>query len=71
MEVKNRIKAEIYEQGYKSVFAFCEAKKLDYRKINRIANNRANGLSFDTVIEICTALNCDVGDLYYIENVGA
>lgn len=71
MEVKNRIKAEIYEQGYKSVLAFCEKNNLDYRKINRMANNRSNGFYFKNIIEVCTALNKNIGDLFYIEKEGA
>lgn len=67
MELKNRIKAEIYEQGYLSVLNFCERNNLDYRKINRMANNRSNGFYFNSVIDVCVALNCQVGDLFYIE----
>jgi DNA-binding Xre family transcriptional regulator len=71
MEFKNRIKAEIYEQGYKSVLDFCKQKKLDYRKVNRMANNKSNGFYVEAVIEICEALDRNVGDLFYIERRGA
>ena len=70
MEVRNNIKLEIIKQGYRSVMSFCEEHDLDYRKINRLVNNKSGSLHFETVIEVCQALKCDVGDLFYIEKNG-
>jgi DNA-binding Xre family transcriptional regulator len=68
MEIQNDIKIEIYKQGYKSVMNFCEEHELDYRKINRLVNNKAGNFHFNTIIEVCQALKCDVGDLFHITN---
>lgn len=67
MEVRNNIKLEIIKQGYRSVMSFCELHELDYRKINRLINNKAGSFHYETIIEVCQALKCDVGDLFYIE----
>jgi DNA-binding Xre family transcriptional regulator len=67
MEIRNNIKIEIIKQGYNSVMSFCEEHSLDYRKINRVINNKAGSFHLATVLEICEALKCDVGDLFYIQ----
>lgn len=67
MELRNRIKAEIYEQGYKSIAHFCEENDLPYQKILRLATSRNTGFNFESIVAVCGALNKDVGDLFYIE----
>ena len=67
MEFKNNIRLEIVRQGYKSILSFCEQHGLSYQKINRLIKQEAGGFHIDTIIEICEALDCDVGDLFYIE----
>lgn len=67
MEIRNNIKVEIIKQEYKSVMNFCEINGLDYQKINRLINNKAGSFHFDTIIEVCEALKCDVGDIFYLD----
>lgn len=67
MELKNNIKVEIVKQGYNSVASFCEINGLSYQKVNRFIRHEASNFHFQTVVEICRALNRDVGDLFYID----
>lgn len=67
MQLKNTIKLEIIKQGYKSVMSFCKQNNLSYQKVNRLIRYEAKRFEFDTIIEICDALDRDVGDLFYIE----
>ena len=67
MEFKNNIRLEIVKQGYNSISSFCEQNDLSYQKIYRLVKQKNGGFHIGTIIEVCEALNCDVGDLFYIE----
>ena len=67
MKLKNNLKIQIILNGYKSMKQFCEVHNLTYDTINRLANGRATSFHFETITEVCKALNCDVGDIFYIE----
>lgn len=70
MEIRNTIKVEIIKQGYDSVMSFCKEHGLSYQKVNRLIRYEAGNFHFQTILEICNALNCDIGDLFYIEKEG-
>lgn len=67
MQLKNKLKVLIILEGYKSMKQFCEIHNLAYDTINRLANGRGESFHFDTITKVCEALNCDIGDLFYIE----
>lgn len=71
MEIRNNIKVEIIRQGYDSVMSFCKQHKLSYQKVNRLIRNEAGNFHFQTIIEICEALDKNIGDLFYIKKEGA
>ena len=68
MQLKNKIKIEIIKQGYKSVMSFCDQHDLSYQKINRLIRYEVGSFHIQTIVEICEALNSDVGDLFYLED---
>jgi len=65
--LKNNIKIEIIKQGYKSVMSFCDQHHLSYQKVIRLIRCEGS-FHIQTIVEICEALNSDVGDLFYLED---
>jgi len=65
--MRNRLKAVIIDKGYKSVFHFCDEHKLNYRQINRIANNEVKSINTEVITDVCNLLECDISELFYIK----
>lgn len=67
MKLKNNLKVLIIVKGYKSMKQFCEIHNLTYDTISRLANGRGESFHFETITKVCDALDCEIGDLFYIE----
>lgn len=66
MTVGNNIREVVYRSGFKSLLEFSAEKKINYYFLRKVANNKATNINCQFLIELCAALNCEVGDLLYI-----
>ncbi|MBS4193474.1 helix-turn-helix domain-containing protein [Lederbergia citri] len=54
------------EKGY-NIGTLAEKAEMHRNGISKIINGKNNGIEFDTLDKLCTALDCNVGDI--IEHV--
>lgn len=66
MKLQNNIKMEIIKNGYKSVKDFSDQNGLSYYMVRKLVNSEANSIDIELLVGLCKALNCKVGDLFYI-----
>ncbi|WP_373894427.1 helix-turn-helix domain-containing protein [Virgibacillus sp. CBA3643] len=66
MELHNNIKILIIQQGYKSVQEFAKKNGISYYMVRKLANNEANGIDINLLVDLCRAFNCEIGDIFFI-----
>lgn len=68
MILENNIKIQIIQKGYKSVKDFTDKTGLSYYMVRKLANNEANSIDIELLVKLCKALNCGIGDLFFIND---
>lgn len=71
MELKNNIKVLLIQKGYKSLRSFAKLHNIKYESLNYLVNGEAKSISYELIVQLCTALECDINDLFYIGKEGA
>lgn len=71
MEMRSKLKALVIDRGYNSLSDFAEKEEVSYYLLRRIAYNKANTLDVDFIVTVCDKLNCQIGDIFYINKEGA
>jgi DNA-binding Xre family transcriptional regulator len=72
MEVKNRLAVIMAEQGIRSVSELhrmiqAAGMTMSRRTLDKFYNNESNRIDYDTIGTLCKILNCDISDLFYLE----
>ncbi|MGE7650526.1 helix-turn-helix domain-containing protein [Peribacillus frigoritolerans] len=67
MVLVTRVRQLIAEKGYKTILKFAEDKKLSYYLLRKLANNETNSFDRKFIIDLCAALDCDIGDLLVLK----
>ena len=62
MNVKINI-LEILKEDDRNLTYLANKTGLNYSNLHKLANNNTTSISFDSIIKICTVLNCDISDL--------
>lgn len=66
MELKNNIKILVIQKGYKSLRSFAKKHDIKYESLNYLVNGEAKSISYDLIVQLCSSLECDINDLFYI-----
>lgn len=48
-----------------------EKAGLSYSALHKLANNKTNSISFDTLYKVCIVLNCDISDILEINRTNS
>lgn len=72
MKVRNRLSILMAEKNIRSVselHRMIESKKIviGRKTLDRIYNNENTRIDLDTIATLCTVLECEVSDLYYLD----
>lgn len=75
MIVKNRLAVTMAEKGIRSVSELhrmiqSQGLTMSRRTLDKFYNNDSNRIDYDTLGTLCKVLECDIGDLLYLEEEG-
>lgn len=68
MELQNNVRVLVAQHGYKSFQEFTKANNISYYMVRKLANNETNSIDIELLLNLCKAFNCNIDDLFYIEN---
>jgi DNA-binding Xre family transcriptional regulator len=63
MEIKNNVRQLMYKKGYKNLLRFAEDNKVSYYLLRKLANDESNSLDKQFLIDLCSKLDCEIGEL--------
>jgi putative transcriptional regulator len=71
--VKNRLAVVMAEKGIRSVSALHRSIQekgltMSRRTLDKFYNNESNRIDYDTLGTLCLVLDCNIGDLLYLED---
>lgn len=72
MEVKNRLSIVMAEKRIRSVSELhrmiqSQGLVMSRRTLDKFYNNESNRIDYDTLATLCKVLECDIGQLLYLE----
>jgi DNA-binding Xre family transcriptional regulator len=67
MEIGNNVRLLMYKKGYKNLLQLAEGEKVSYYLLRKLANNESNSLDKQFLIDLCTKLDCEIGDLLHLK----
>jgi putative transcriptional regulator len=75
LTVKNKLAVIMAKKGIRSVSALHRMIQengytMSRRTLDKFYNNESNRIDFDTLGTLCIVLDCEVGDLLYLEKEG-
>jgi putative transcriptional regulator len=75
LTVKNKLAVIMAEKGIRSVSALHRMIQdngytMSRRTLDKFYNNESNRIDFDTLGTLCIVLDCEPGDLLYLEKEG-
>jgi DNA-binding Xre family transcriptional regulator len=65
--IKNNLKLLAVQNGYNSIMDFSKKNNLSYMRIYKLANDKMKTYDKDLLVEICTLLGCEIGELLVIK----
>lgn len=66
MEMQNNLRLLMIQKGYKNLLKFAEDNKLSYYLLRKLDKNESNSLDKQFLINLCSTLECELGDLLYL-----
>lgn len=54
---------KLLEEDDRNLSWLAKHTELNYSNLHKLANNNTTSISFDSIVKICIALNCDICDL--------
>lgn len=72
MKVQNRLAVRMAEQKIRSVSELHRMIQdrgltMSRRTLDKFYNNTSNRIDYDTLATLCTILECEIGDLLYLD----
>lgn len=71
MKLSNNIRVLIAQKGYKSLQEFSNKNNLSYYMVRKLANDESNYIDKQLLLDLCTAFDCNINDLFQLEKEGA
>ena len=71
MQVKNRLAVLMAERGIRSISELQRmledaGRPAARRTLDRFYKNENNQIHYDTIVDLCIVLKCDIGDLFVL-----
>jgi putative transcriptional regulator len=75
LTVKNRLAVVMAEKGIRSISALHRSIQekgltMSRRTLDKFYNNESNRIDYDTLATLCEVLECELGDLLYLDGEG-
>ncbi len=72
MKVRNKLAVRMAEKGIRSVSELhrmiqANGMTMSRRTLDKFYNNESNRIDWDTLATLCVILECEVGDLLYLD----
>ena len=67
MVLVSRVRQLLADKGYNNILKFAEDKQLSYYLLRKLANNDTNSFDRKFIVDLCTALDCEIGDLLVLK----
>lgn len=68
MKVKHKLQILMAVKGIKHLTQLSELAGVSYKKLYLFANHKDKFMDPELIAAICRALECEIGDLLYLEN---
>jgi len=73
LKVRNRLAVKMAEKGIRSVSGLHRMIQgggltMSRRTLDKFYNNESNRLDYDTLATLCVILECEIGELLYLED---
>lgn len=65
--LKNNLRILMAKKDIRSISELERKSGVSRQVLDRLEKNKSKRLDFETVVKLCVALECDIDDLFYID----
>ena len=65
--LKNNLRILMAKKDIRSISELERKSGVSRQVLDRLEKNKSKRLDFETVVKLCDALECDIDDLFYID----